>query len=94
MNAEEVERQMKPARDEWQERYDLRRAELARRRAEQWRDQMRREGHGNKGKRPLTLEEIHELQRRQSDIMAAYVVAVIVLLVAIYIISAVIGVVS
>lgn len=88
MTAEEAEqrKQIDAARAEWQERYD-------RRRAEQWRETVRRERHGNKGKRPLTLEEIHELQRRQSDMMAAYVVAVTVLLVAVYIVSAIIGVV-
>lgn len=86
MNAEEVEQRIEAARAEWQE-------QTARYRAEQWQEAMRQEGH-DKGKRPLTLEEIHELQRRQSDMMAAYVVAVIVLLVAIYIVSAIIGVVS
>ena len=87
MNAEEVERQIETARAEWEE-------QTARCRAQQWRDQMRSEGHGNKGKRPLTLEEIHELQRRQSDMMAAYVAAVVVLMAVIYVVSAIVGVAS
>lgn len=87
MNAEEADQRIEAARAEWQE-------QTARYRAEQWEETMRREGHGDKGKRSLTLEEIHELQQRQSDMMAAYVVAVTVLLVAIYIVSAIIGVVS
>ncbi len=87
MNAEEAERQIETARAEWVERAD-------RRRSEQWRDAVSREGYANKGKRPLTLEEIHELQHRQSDMMAAYVVAVVVLLAAVYAVSAIIGVVS
>lgn len=87
MNADEAERQIETARAEWVERVD-------RRRAEQCRGAVSREGYSNKGKRPLTLEEIHELQRRQSDMMAAYVVAVVVLIAAVYVVSAIIGVVS